>query len=709
MVKLFRGYKKEEKRLKKFNKHLYDNINREYDRKNLYLYEVSVLQEKIEAATGKEKENLEKQLKDLLKDKAKHPYNIKLAEYKEKEKAFLIEVKKKVEEYRSKVDTTLPKKVQNLQVRLFKAKEYVKFYEKYTKLTYEAELVYEQSKLEIAQIPAVVDFAVDCTKELKAAEAKCTKLKDSDNTKFIEEFKKFKEEEKKKLHERIKEVKSKCKEGLISKQAKENTIKELKRKNREALLVKSFECEKTYNKEIVKNKKYELSRTVSQKINTVNINVSDLRRVYPIETEKTTPWVSWVTFLVPGLAQLINKQYIKAIIMFFATIYIYMIAIPYALGYGNYRGEGIAGLISLAADGSRLDRSIIFMIEGIIAIFLVIIGLFVMYLCYKDANTVEKQTIKGTRCKNWIEIKQILFEDGFPYLVLSPAAIITIFIVFVPIVTAILLSFTGMGPDTQAKFGWEALKNYKMIALGEGMVGGVFWRILGWTIIWTIGATTLAIALGFTLAIVLNNDRIKGKVLFRSIYLLPWAVPAFITILFFSILAADGGTVVNSLKNVFGNDFSIKNNTFVIRGTLMCIQAWLGSAYVFLLTTGVLQSINAELYEAADIDGATSFKKLTKITVPLVLFQTAPLLVGQYTFNFNNFSIIALFNNGGPFDPSKYGNLAGSSDLLISYIYKLTMENQYQAVGATITVIISIGLMLIAYIGYKNTDAFKRG
>ena len=208
MVKLFRGYKKEEKRLKKFNKHLYDNINREYDRKNLYLYEVSVLQEKIEAATGKEKENLEKKLKDLLKDKAKHPYNIKLAEYKEKEKAFLLEVKNKVAEYRSKVDTTLPKKVQNLQVRFFKAKELVKFYEKYTKLTYEAELVYEQSKLEIAQIPAVVDFAVDCTKELKAAEAKCAKLKDSDNTKFTEEFKKFKEEEKKKLHERIKEVKS---------------------------------------------------------------------------------------------------------------------------------------------------------------------------------------------------------------------------------------------------------------------------------------------------------------------------------------------------------------------------------------------------------------------------------------------------------------------------------------------------------------------
>ena len=585
----------------------------------------------------------------------------------------------------------------------------MKFYQNYIKLTYDAELVYEQSKLEIAQIPPVIEFAKECAKELKEAQNKLSKIDNVNNEKFNAEFKAFKEEENKKLQERIKEIKTKCKEGLISRQAKDNTIKELKRRYKEAILVKSFENEKIYNEEIIKNKKYELSKAIKQKINTVNINVADLRRVYPIETEKTMPWVSWVTFLIPGLAQVINKQYIKAIIMFFATIYIYLMAIPYSLGYGNYKGDGIAGLITLAADGGRLDRSIIFMIEGILAIFLLLIGIFLMLICFKDANKVEKDTIKGSRYKSWVETKQTVFEDGFPYLVLSPAAIITIFIVCIPVVTTVLLAFTGMGPDTQAKFGWEALKNYKMIFLGEGMIGAIFWRILGWTIVWTIGATTLAIALGFILAIVLNNDRIKGKVLFRSIYLLPWAVPAFISILFFSILAADGGTVVNYLKEVFGPNFSIKNDPFIIRLTLICIQAWLGSAYIFLLSTGVLQSINAELYEAADIDGATSFKKLSKITVPLVLFQTAPLLVGQYTFNFNNFSIIALFNNGGPFDPSKYGNLAGSSDLLISYIFKLTMNSQYQAIGATITVIISVALIIIAYIGYRNTDAFKRG
>ena len=695
--------------MKKFNKYLYDNINREYDRKNLYLYEVSALQEKIEAATGKEKEELQSKLKELVENKKNHAYNKKLEEYKKKEKTFLEDVKKKINNYKTKVDTSLPKSVQKLQIRLFKAKELVKFYQNYVKLTYDAELIYEQSKLEIAQIPPVIEFAKECTKDLKEAQNKLSKIDNTNNEKFNSEFKAFKEAENKKLQERIKEVKSKCKEGLISGQAKDNTIKELKRKYKEVVLVKSFECEKIYNKEIVKNKKYELSKTVKQKINTVNINVADLRRVYPIETEKTMPWVSWVTFLIPGLAQAINKQYIKAIIMFFATLYIYLMAIPYSLGYGNYKGDGIAGLITLAANGGRLDRSIIFMIEGILAIFLLLIGIFLMFICFKDANKVEKDTIKGSRYKSWIETKQTVFEDGFPYLVLSPAAIITVFIVCIPVVTTILLAFTGMGPDTQAKFGWEALKNYKMIFLGEGMIGAIFWRILGWTIVWTIGATTLAIALGFILAIVLNNDRIKGKVLFRSIYLLPWAVPAFISILFFSILFADGGTVVNSLREIFGANFSIKNDPFVIRVVLICIQAWLGSAYIFLLSTGVLQSINAELYEAADIDGATSFKKLTKITVPLVLFQTAPLLVGQYTFNFNNFSIIALFNDGGPFNPTKYGNLAGSSDLLISYIFKLTMNSQYQAIGATITVIISVVLIIIAYIGYRNTDAFKRG
>ena len=122
------------------------------------------------------------------------------------------------------------------------------------------------------------------------------------------------------------------------------------------------------------------------------------------------------------------------------------------------------------------------------------------------------------------------------------------------------------------------------------------------------------------------------------------------------------------LRAFLGMETIIHNANYT-RIALIMIQGWLGSAYVFILSTGVLQAVPNDLYEAAYIDGASSWKKLTRITLPIVLFQTMPLLIGQYTFNFNNFTIIYLFNGGGPNLIEKYGIYAGSTDILLSYIY----------------------------------------
>ena len=281
------------------------------------------------------------------------------------------------------------------------------------------------------------------------------------------------------------------------------------------------------------------------------------------------------------------------------------------------------------------------------------------------------------------------------------------FIVLVPIFTTVLISFTNYDPDNQSKFTWFGLQNYKMLALGQGVAGKAFWPIVIWTLIWTFGATTFAIAIGFILSLIANQDRIKFKGFFRTIYLLPWAVPAFITIMFFSQMMARNGPITELINNVFGIALDIKNNTLQTRLALIALQGWLGSAYVFLLSTGILQGIPADLYEAAEIDGATGFQRTLKITIPLVLFQTGPLLIGQYTFNFNNFSIIHLFNGGGPFNPSVYGNVAGSTDLLISYIYKLTINSSYQGLGAAVTIIVSLVLMFFSWLGFRNMKAFK--
>ena len=139
-------------------------------------------------------------------------------------------------------------------------------------------------------------------------------------------------------------------------------------------------------------------------------------------------------------------------------------------------------------------------------------------------------------------------------------------------------------------------------------------------------------------------------------------------------MTSRGGVITEAINSVFNVSLDIKNNTVQTRTALILLQGWLGHSYIFLLTTGVLQAIPKDLYEAASIDGATGWQATAKITIPLVLFQIAPMLINQYTFNFNNFSIIYLFNGGGPFNPQVYGNLAGSSDILISYIYNLTMN-----------------------------------
>ena len=122
------------------------------------------------------------------------------------------------------------------------------------------------------------------------------------------------------------------------------------------------------------------------------------------------------------------------------------------------------------------------------------------------------------------------------------------------------------------------------------------------------------------------------------------------------------------------------------------------------MTTGVLQAIPDDLYEAATMDGASSATKLRTITLPLVLYSIAPILITQYTFNFNNFNIIYLFNNGGP---AVVGSNAGGTDIPVSWIYKLTMSSSQYAIAATITILLSIFVVGLALWQFRATKSFK--
>ena len=672
-----------------YEKSLIDRRGVTYPRKNQYI--IDLIEAKENGTSPKY-------------TKANHPYNIKLKEYEDQKKALLEKAKN---EANSDKDLPADGKLKDLYIEKLVAEKMQAFYEENKDLSYESLLDYRLNDLDVTEIPKILDhdqFLKDSLKDAEERQKNLTPGVIAEKSKFIEADRKVLKE---KYEHDVAEIEEAFKEERISKKAYKATKEQLKQKFKDQNLKIDYRNPERSIKEEIESYKYKLKEDLKHSLKILEEERSDARRRTPVEVDKERPFKSIISAPIPGVGQLLNGQWQKGLMFLVGALFIFLIAIPYALGFGNYQGQGIAGLISLAQGGKRLDRSIIFMIEGILALAFVLIALAIFIGSFLDAYRTEKGEIKGIRPNSFFETRKYLRTDGFPYLITSPALLVIIFIVIVPIVTAILISFTNMDPQHQNKFEWVGLANYVSIARGQGIAGKAFWHIFGWTIMWTILASTLAIVLGFIFALMVNNERIKGKKFFRTVYLLPWAIPAFITIMFFSIMTSRGGVITEAVNNLFNTSLDIKNNTVQTRAALVLLQGWLGHSYIFLLTTGVLQAIPKDLYEAASIDGATGFQRTLRITIPLVLFQISPMLINQYTFNFNNFSIIYLFNGGGPFNPQVYGNLAGSSDILISYIYNLTMNSQYQAIGAAITVFISIILIIISFFGYMKSSAFK--
>ena len=176
-------------------------------------------------------------------------------------------------------------------------------------------------------------------------------------------------------------------------------------------------------------------------------------------------------------------------------------------------------------------------------------------------------------------------------------------------------------------------------------------------------------------------------------------------LIFAAIFNDDFGSINNDiLQPLFGFAPAWLNDPFWAKIAIILIQVWLGFPFVFALFTGVLQSISSDWYEAADMDGASSWQKFRNITFPHILFATAPLLIMQYAGNFNNFNLIYLFNKGGP---PVSGQNAGSTDILISWVYRLTFDMQNYNMAATISLIIGVFIAIIAFLQFRKTSTFK--
>jgi arabinogalactan oligomer/maltooligosaccharide transport system permease protein len=247
---------------------------------------------------------------------------------------------------------------------------------------------------------------------------------------------------------------------------------------------------------------------------------------------------------------------------------------------------------------------------------------------------------------------------------------------------------------------WRAdvgLDNYRRVFTDSRILSG-FGRIFLWTVVFAGGSVALSFALGLGLAVMLNDARVRGQKVYRSVLLLPYAVPGFISILVWSGFYNQDFGLINHLT---GLNVNWLGDPLWAKAALLLTNLWLGFPYMFLVSTGALQAIPADLREAASIDGANGFTGFRLITFPLLLVGVAPLLVASFAFNFNNYNVIELLTHGGPFSPDNPN--AGGTDILISYTVRLAFGER----GAQFGFASAIAALLFAITAVMAAAQFR--
>lgn len=314
------------------------------------------------------------------------------------------------------------------------------------------------------------------------------------------------------------------------------------------------------------------------------------------------------------------------------------------------------------------------------------------------------------------DLKSLLDENFHKSLLALPLAGILFFTVL-PILYMILIAFTSYDAQHDGfanLFSWVGLRNFnQLLNVGSGGMGLAFGEILSWTLMWAFFATFTNYFLGMFLAMLINKKGIRAKKLWRTILILTIAVPQFVSLLYVSRLFDATGFLGKLLLQynllpqslINANHLSLWSHPTSARILLIIVNIWVGIPYIMLIATGILLNIPQNLYEAARIDGASSFRQFTKITLPYMLFVTGPYLLTSFVGNLNNFNVIYLLTGGNPLNTrigTAGGVSVGSTDLLITWLYRMTLggaESKYyyaSVIGILVFLVVAI-LSLIIY------------
>lgn len=435
-------------------------------------------------------------------------------------------------------------------------------------------------------------------------------------------------------------------------------------------------------------------------------------------------WGVRTNFLLLGFYQLTHHQIARGILyLAFEAVFIWFLVstgIPYlgklgSLGTFSPTSQYYDTAKDVLVNVPGGDKSFSILLYSIITIILMIIFIALWFFSIRDAKSLQDNRYIGKYAKDGQFFDDLLNKKYHTLLLAIPMVGLVGFTV-IPIIFMVIVSFTNYSSIQRELFDWVQFSNYKQFFTSTASVGGqglssIFLKVLAWTLIWALLATFTNYFLGMVIALLINKKGIKLKKLWRTVLILTIAVPQFVSLLLINQMLSSSGI----LTKVFRDFGWVTNDTFdnviLARAIIIIVNMWVGVPYTMLISSGILMNIPEDLYESAKIDGASSFKMFSSITLPYMLFITGPYLLSQFIGNINNFNIIYLLSAGRPsmnVSGLGYGDV-GETDILITWIYKMSMDQSTKnyAVACALGVLVFIVIAIFSLIFYGRSNSVK--
>ncbi|MFS0726492.1 carbohydrate ABC transporter permease [Paenibacillus sp. 1P07SE] len=291
------------------------------------------------------------------------------------------------------------------------------------------------------------------------------------------------------------------------------------------------------------------------------------------------------------------------------------------------------------------------------------------------------------------------------YTYLSPALLSIFVLTLLPVVYTVFISFTNYNMYNLDGYTFVGWKNYEILL--QGAIKNVFFSVLLWTILFAALSTLLSYCMGLGLAVLLNNPLMVESRIYRSLLIIPWALPATIALLSWQGLFNEQYGGINQVLAIFGIAEGIPwmTDAFWARTGIILVNIWLGFPFMMSICLGALQSIPPTLYEVANVEGASRWHAFRRITLPLTVKVSVPLVVASFAANFNNFGNIYMITQGGPAKVNS--QFAGSTDILASMVYKMTVWSNRYDLSATLSIVIFLIVGALTLVNLRMSGAFK--